>query len=163
MRLACCGVATLALIIASLVVIEASTWPATFVDASSHPRGATASKRRLPMPSHCPCASQGFVLVPGSQAPDASAELPHSDSGRRVRGRLYTCLRPVTTLVRGNDSLPHQPEESVIESGDPGDTEYQGDSEECMRTDAIEDANEVKHDSGSCFRCDYVRRAPDPL
>jgi hypothetical protein len=62
---------------------------------------------------------------------------------------LYGSL---VTLVRGGGSLPHKPEESVIESNDPGDTEYQGDSEGCPRTYAIKNASEAEHDTGPCFR-----------
>ena len=75
------------------------------------------------------------------QAASASRAWPHS---------------VVRRYCRAATSLPHQPEEPVIKSGDPGDTEYQGDSERCLRTDVIEDASEVEHDTGPCFSLFWV-------
>jgi hypothetical protein len=41
----------------------------------------------------------------------------------------------------GTGGLPHQPENPILKSGDPGDTEYQCDDEGCLRTDAIKNAS----------------------
>ena len=63
------------------------------------------------------------------------------------RGRLLA----LAILLSVAAALPNQPQEPVIKSGDPSDAKYQRDSERCLRTNAIDNASEIQHDTGPCF------------
>jgi hypothetical protein len=71
---------------------------------------------------------------------------------RRPLGLGHIASFAVTAARRAATSLPHQPEEPVIKSGDPGDAENQSDSQGCLRTDAIKNPSNAEHDTGPCFR-----------
>jgi hypothetical protein len=86
---------------------------------------------------------------------------PTSTGCRKIAAGCFACVGR-SSASRGG-SLPHKSEESVIKSSDPGDTEYQGDSKGRLRSDAIENASEVEHDTGSLsslFRDNLVTVRP---
>jgi hypothetical protein len=101
-------------------------------------------------------------MVPGAGGPSPRSfrEVPEPWSQHPVGRSFWGDF--LVTLVRVG-SLPHQPEESVIKSGDPGDTEHQGDNKRRLRADAIENVSEIEHDTGPCFRSlsQYCRGAPN--
>jgi hypothetical protein len=64
-------------------------------------------------------------------------------------GARFGYPRPASAVLAA--LLPHQPQESVIKSGDPGDAQNQSDSQGYLRTDAIKNPSEAEHDTGPCF------------